>query len=401
MFLDLIDRHGHHAFSSRRTQTLEGFMRTYRSPLHKRLLTGILGAALLAACGDAEPEAEVARSAMTVTTAPVQSRPVTREITVMGTVVAWEEMPLGAEVSGLAITDVLVDEGDAVKRGQLLLKLNDTTLRAQLAQQEATIASARASLTEAQANLRRAEDLLPKGHISGQTADARRAAADTAAAQLALAEASRAETAARLAQTRIVAPDDGYVSARSAVIGQIVSSGTELFRIVRQGRLELDAEVPEAALASVRPGQIATVSAGGVAPTSGTVRDVAPSVDTRSRLGVAHIALPPDSGFRPGMFAQASIALDRDDALVVPQSSVIYRDGGAGVFVVGPDMTVRFTQVITGDRAGAFVEIPKGVKAGDQVALRGAGFLEDGDQVTVARQPETAHPLAGTEPRSK
>ena len=174
-------------------------MRIHRFLLHTRLLTGILAAGLLAACGDAEPDAQVTRSAMTVTTAPVQARPVTREITVMGTVVAWEEMPVGAEVSGLAITDVLVDEGDAVKRGQLLLKLNDTTLRAQLAQQEATIASARASLTEAQANLRRAEDLLPKGHISGQTADARRAAAETAAAQLALAEASRAETASACA----------------------------------------------------------------------------------------------------------------------------------------------------------------------------------------------------------
>lgn len=376
-------------------------MRIHRSLLHTRLLTGILGAAFLVACGDDGPDAQVTRSAMTVTTASVQPKPVNREITVMGTVVAWEEMPLGAEVSGLAITDVLVDEGDAVKRGQLLLKLNDTTLRAQLAQQNASIASARASLTEAQANLRRAEDLLPKGHISGQTADARRAAAATAAAQLALAEASREETAARLQQTRILAPDDGYVSARTAVIGQIVASGSELFRIVRQGRLELDAEVPESALASLRPGQTATVSAGGIPPATGTIRDVAPSVDTRSRLGLAHIALPPESGFRPGMFAQASIALDRDEALVVPQSSVIYRDGGAGVFVVSQDMTVRFTRVTTGDRMGNFVEIPKGLRPGDQVALRGAGFLEDGDQVTIARQPEAAHPLAGTEPRSK
>ncbi|MEN3976765.1 efflux RND transporter periplasmic adaptor subunit [Emcibacter sp. SYSU 3D8] len=339
---------------------------------------------------------------MTITTATVKARPLARTIAVMGTVVAWEEMPVGAEVGGLAITEVLVEEGDEVKRGQVLARLNDSVLRAQLAQHEANIAAARATLTEAQANLRRAEDLLPKGHISGQTADARRAAAGTAAAQLTVAQAARDETLAKLNQTRITSPDDGYISARSAVIGQIVSSGTELFRVVRDSRLELDAQIPETTLASLSPGLTVQVSADGLPVTSGTIRSIAPSVDTRSRLGLAHIALPPKAGFRPGMFAQASIALEQGTALLVPSSAVVYRDGVSGVFVMSKNQEVSFRPVATGDRVGAFVEVSKGVAAGDEVALKGAGFLEDGDKVTLSREPERAElPLAQTEARPK
>ncbi len=372
----------------------------HRSPI--RLFTAALAVALLAACGDGAPHKNETRPAMTITTVTVKSKPMPRAMTVMGTVVAWEEMPVGAEVGGLAITQVMVDEGDAVKRGQVLARLNDTVLRAQLVQQEANIAAAKAQFAEAQSNLRRAEELLPKGHISGQTADARRAAAGTAQAQLTVAEAARDETLARLAQTRITAPDDGYVSARSAVIGQIVNSGDQLFRIVRDGRLELDAEISETALSALAPGLTVQVSAEGIPPAAATVRAVAPSVDVKSRLGLAHIALPPNAGFRPGMFAQASISLHDSAALMVPGSSVVFRDGAAGVFVAAKGNTVSFRKVDTGERYGEWVEIRGGVAAGDQVALKGAGFLEDGDQVIVAREPERHDPpLAKTEPRPK
>lgn len=378
------------------------FMPASHSPLCIRLLATAMGALLLVGCGADEPAGETVKSAMTITTAVVKARPMDRTITVMGTVVAWEEMPVGAELGGLAITDVLVDEGDVVERGQVLARLNDSVLRAQLAQQEANIAAAKAQLAEAQANLRRAEELLPKGHISGQTADARRAAAGTAQAQLTVAQASRDETLARLAQTRITSPDDGYVSARRAVIGQIVNSGDQLFRVVRDGRLELDAEVPETVLATLSPGLMVQVSAEGIEPASATIRAVAPSVDAKSRLGLAHIALPSGAGFRPGMFAQANVALKDSAALMVPASAIVYRDGAAGVFVTASNGTVAFRKVVTGERAGDHVEIASGLAAGDAVALKGAGFLENGDRVVISRDPEgSAPPLAKTEPRAK
>jgi RND family efflux transporter MFP subunit len=235
---------------------------------------------------------------------------------------AWQELPVGSETSGVAVVELLAEEGDAVKHGQLLARLNDRVLVAQLAQQDANVSEARATLTEARANLQRAETLHRQNATSAQSLDARQAAASTAAARLAVAEASKAETAARLAQTRILAPADGYVSSRTVEIGQIVSSGQELFKVVREGRLELDAEVPETGLASVREGQAALVSADGAGEVAATVRAVAPSIDARTRLGIVHLALPPDSGFRPGMFARAEIALGDAPALVVPQGAV-------------------------------------------------------------------------------
>ncbi|MBI1179795.1 MAG: efflux RND transporter periplasmic adaptor subunit [Alphaproteobacteria bacterium] len=363
----------------------------------KRRMIGALAAmALLAACGDGGSQ-EAAQPAMTITAAVAHHKAVQRTVSAVGTVVAWEEMPVGAEVGGLAVTDVLVDEGDAVAKGQLLARLNDDVLQAQLAQQKAGVAAAQARLTEAKANLQRGEELLKRGHISGQAADARRATADTAAADLALARASLAETQAKLAQTRIVSPGDGYVSAKSAVIGQIVSSGTELFRVVRDSRLELDAEIPETVLPRLKPGLTVGVSAEGIAPVQASIRAVAPSVDRNSRLGLAHIALPAGAGFRPGMFAQASIRLDGVEALLVPQAAVVYRDGTAGVFVVGEDSKVSFRRVQTGDRVGDEVEIESGLSAGARVAFKGAGFLEDGDLVTVVRG-SGGEPVASSDP---
>jgi RND family efflux transporter MFP subunit len=348
-----------------------------------RIFAAFAVLALAAGCGEGDSQVE-SKPAMTVTTVTAQQQPIDRTVTASGTVVAWEEMPVGAEIGGLAITDVLVDEGDTVKKGDVLARLNDDVLQAQLVQQKASVEAARATLEEAQANLRRGEELLLKGHLSGQAADSRRANAKTAAAQLQQAEAARAETAARLNQTRITAPDDGYVSGRSAVIGQIVSSGTELFRIVRDSRLELDAEIPESILPRVQAGQTVSVSAQGVPPVEATIRLVSPSVDPQSRLGTAHVALPPESGFRPGMFAQADITLQAVRSTVVPQAAVVYRDGKAGVFVMQQDSTVRFQPVETGERSEELVEVIDGLPSGARIVFKGAGFLEDGDLVTVA-----------------
>jgi RND family efflux transporter MFP subunit len=307
-----------------------------------------------------------------------------RLISTSGTVRAWQQLPIGAETSGVAVTELFVDEGDAVRRGQPLAQLNDRVLRAQMAQQEAAVAEARATSVEAQTNLVRAEEMRRRDATSAQNLDARKAAAATSAARLAVAEATRAETASRLAQMRILAPADGYVSARKIEIGEVVSAGQQLFEIVRDGRLELDAEVPETDLAGLQEGQLARVLTDGGGEIEAHVRAVAPSIDSRTRLGVVHLALPADSGLRPGMYARAEIALGDAPALVVPQSAVVWRDGRAGCFVVDRDGRAVFRAVQTGARVAGAVEIRSGVAAGDRVALAGAGFLEDGDRVHVA-----------------
>ncbi len=351
----------------------------------------ILGLAALGACSgrgedDAAATEPVAGQTVTVTT--VARVDLARTLRVSGTISAWEEVPVGAETGGLVATAVYVDEGSYVRQGQPMVKLNDDVLRAQLAQQEASVKSAEALVAQQNAALERARELRERGYLSQAGLDAAEANQRTAAAQLDAARAARSETATRLDQTNIRAPVSGRVISRNVTRGQIVQPGTELFRVVRDGRLELDAQVPEADLALVRPGMAAVVTSDqSSGPTGGRVRIVTPEVDPRTRLGVARISLTEGSALRSGMFARAEIALGQLPALVVPSEAVIYREGQAGVYVVGRDSTVRFVQVRTGAREGSNVAIDSGLSEGQRVVVKGAGFLGDGDRVTVAPAP--------------
>ncbi len=335
----------------------------------------------LAACGEKEAPAQKPALTVSVTTAVMQ--PLARKVDASGTVTAWEEVPVAAETGGLTAVSVLVDEGAVARPGQTLVKLNDALLAAQLRQQDAQVASARATLAQADANLSRARELRSRGYLAQAGLDARVAEQGTAAAGLAAAQASRAETATRLDQTNIRAPVGGLIISRSVVKGQIVQPGTELFRLVRDGRLELDAQVPETQLGQVRAGMPAVVSASEAGSVAGTVRIVTPEVSADTRLGVARIALSSAQGFRPGMFATGSIDVGEQAALTVPQASVVFRDNKAGVFVIDQANHARFRPVKTGARSGQRVELLSGIEAGQRVAVQGAGFLAEGDLVRV------------------
>lgn len=321
-------------------------------------------------------------AALTVTAATVGMRPLETAILATGTVVAWEELPVAAEVSGLAITEVLVDEGDRVKRGQLLVRLNDIQLQAQIEQQKASISEAQANFEVAQAEWRRGEDLVARKVISEQNAEVRAAAAKTAAARLVVVRAGLVRLNAQLAQTGILAPADGYISKRSAVLGQVVQTGAELLRIVRDGRLEVDAKVPESDLFAIAPEQPARVTDPAGRAIGAQVRAIAPIVDPRTRLGIVHVVLPAESELKPGMFARVEIMPERGAALAVPQSALVWRSGQNGVFTIR-DGTVSFRPVKTGLRRDGWVQITDGLAQGDQVAVAGAGFLKDGDRVRV------------------
>src|SRR5690606_9843780 len=220
---------------------------------------------------------------------------------------AWEEVPVGAETGGLTATAVYVDEGRYVQQGAPLVQLNDALLKAQLRQQQAAVQTAEANAARDDAALARAEELKERGFLSQASLDTALANQRSSQANLSAARAALAETQTRLSQATIRAPVSGLVISRSVTRGQIVSPGTELFRIVRDGRLELDAQVPETDLGFVRSGQSAVVASDQVGETTGTVRIVTPEVDPQTRLGVARISLAGGSGFRPGMFARARI----------------------------------------------------------------------------------------------
>lgn len=335
-------------------------------------------------------------SILTVTTTKVAEQTVSRSMLVTGSLAAWDELPIGTQTSGLAIVEVLVDEGDAVKAGQLLARFDDSVLRADLASREASLREAEALAAEADANIRRAEDLARTGAISTRDLDARRSTALTTKARVRVAEAARDQAAVRLKQTEVRSPTDGTVSLRNARLGAVMSAGgTELFRIIRDDRVELVAEVPEIDLRPMQVGQPAELSLTDSQgkPFVGTVRLISPVVDVKTRIGTVKIAVPHDPQLRPGMFVSAHVTTGTQQAPVVPEAALVYRDARTYVIVASPETAanghrkVEAREVDVASRADGRAAITKGLKAGEDVVLTGAGYLKDGEEVIVTAAP--------------
>jgi HlyD family secretion protein len=335
-------------------------------------------------------------SILTVTTTKVAEQTVSRSMLVTGSLAAWDELPIGTQTSGLAIVDVLVDEGDPVKAGQLLARFDDSVLRADLASREASLHEAEALAAEADANIRRAEDLARTGAISTRDLDARRSTALTTKARVRVAAAARDQAAVRLKQTEVRSPTDGTVSHRNARLGAVMSAGgTELFRIIRDDRVELVAEVPEIDLRSMQVGQPAELSMTDSQgkPFTGNVRLISPVVDVKTRIGTVKIAVPHDPQLRPGMFVSARVTTGTQQAPVVPEAALVYRDARTYVIVASPDAAanghrkVEAREVDIASRADGRAAVFKGLKAGEEVVLTGAGYLKDGEEVIVTAIP--------------
>jgi HlyD family secretion protein len=324
--------------------------------------------------------ADEARPALTVSVAHVQEQHLGGVVTATGTVVAWREMPIGSEAGGLAVVEVAADEGDWVVKGQVLARLNRRVLMAQIVQQRAAISEASATLENAKSDARRAHGV-SSGVISQQTIDQRDTLVKTATAKLAGARALLLEYSAKLAQTAILAPTDGRVAKRSATLGQVVQVGTELFRLIENGRIEADALVPEADLLRIKEQQVVRVIGPDGKTSEGKVRLVAPTVDAKTRLGTVHVELPATTDLKTGMFVRAEIETEGITALAVPQRALIWRDGKAAVFSVGDDGTVSLRAITMGRKTSSLVEVLEGVVAGERIVVDGAGLLNDGDRV--------------------
>ncbi|MFC0676378.1 efflux RND transporter periplasmic adaptor subunit [Lysobacter korlensis] len=344
--------------------------------------------AALAACGkDAqEPAADAAPSSLAVTLQPARMQELERAIAVSGPVTAWEEMQLGVEVGGLRVTDLHVDVGERVRKGELLLELDARTIASELAQARAAHAEAAAAVELAQANLRRAEKLAAEQLISAASLDELRAARTQAQARQATARAALDASQLRMDFTRLRAPDDGIVSKRLVEPGQVVAAGSELLRLIRDGRLEWQAELAADELARVSVGDPVALEAPGGAVAEGRVRAVSPGVDAETRTGTIYADLPDPEGLQVGQFVPGRIATGAGRALTVPAAAVVERDGYPYVFIVGSDGVAKRLRVRIGTRAGDAVEILDGLKPGTPVVVRGAGFLGDGDRVRVVAE---------------
>ncbi len=334
--------------------------------------------------------AQAQSAAMTVMASSVKNAPVTRSIAATGSVVAWREIPVGAEGTGLAVTEIAVDEGDRVVKGQILARLNQDRIKAEMLKQEAAIGELEASLASAKSDATRVRSVA-SGVISVQAVEQRETQVKTTAAKLKAAQAQLLEIETRRRQTEIVAPAAGMIASRAVTIGQVVQSGTEVFRLIQDARVEVDARVPESDLLAAAVGQSAKIFGPSGRSEQGIVRIISPIVDPKTRLGTVRIALSGDSQLKPGMFARVEISVEHKIALTVPLKAVVWHDAKAHVFEVGPGNLVSLTEIKIGHGTADNVEVLQGLDAGDRIVTQGAGLLSDGDVVAV----ETASMRAG------
>lgn len=326
-----------------------------------------------------------------------------RSVRVAGTLVARDEVSIGTALQDQRLAAIHADEGDAVAAGQVLARLETAGLEAQMRQSQAAVARARAAIAqqaaihaEARASLLRMAPLGRSGAVSEQQIDERRAQEGAAAAGLDAARAEYDQARAQLAEARtqlgkadIRSPAAGIISERGARIGAL--SGSEpLFRLIRDGQVELDGEVPEHDLPWVSSGLPVRVDVAGIAmPVAGRVRLVAPKVDASTRLGRVRIALEPHPDLRAGAYASTRVEVDRPTiAVVVPQRAVsIDAQGVASVMLIGDGGRVTRRVIGAGRRSGDAVEVTSGLKAGDRVVAGASAFVRDGDEVRIARMP--------------
>ncbi|NHZ32219.1 efflux RND transporter periplasmic adaptor subunit [Massilia sp. CCM 8692] len=334
------------------------------------------------------------KPALTVTTTRPSPASLAIKLGANGNVAAWQEAVIGSESGGLRLTDVKVNVGDVVKKGQVLAVFSADSVNADVAQARAGLLEAEANAAEAVANAARARTLENSGALSGQQISQYKTAEQTARARIASAKAALSSQQLRLKYTQVVAPDDGVISARTATVGSVVGVGTELFRMIRQGRLEWRAEVTAAELARIKPGTSAVVKAANGSELTGKVRMIAPTIDPQTRSALVYVDLPQSAGanapFKAGMFASGQFELGTSDAMTVPQQSVVVRDGFSYVFRLNQDGRVSQLKVQAGRRLGERIEVTKGLTADSLVVVSGAGFLNEGDLVRNVAAPAAA-----------
>lgn len=386
----------------------------------------LLASAPTRAAGD-DKEATAPRPALTVTTTQPTRSSVGLRLPANGNIAAWQEAVIGAESNGLRLTDVRVNVGDVVRAGQVLATFAPETVQADVAQSRASLLEAQANAAEAAANAERARTLTASGALSQQQIQQYATASQTAQARVEAAQAVLNAQQLRIRHTQVLAPDAGVISARTATVGSVVASGTELFRMVRKGRLEWRAEVTSTELARIVPGTKVRVTAASGAQVDGTVRMIAPTVDPQTRNALVYVDLPAMAGaagpagatgatgatsvtaggsgaILAGMFARGEFLLGARDVLTVPQTAVVVRDGFSSVFEIGEGSRVTMRRVQTGQRVGERVEIASGLQAGVQVVERGGAFLNDGDLVRVQAAPpagSASSPAAAPAPQAQ
>jgi HlyD family secretion protein len=321
-------------------------------------------------------------ASMTVTTTAVRSAEIVRNVPATGSIYPWQEVIIAPEVGGYRVAEVLVDVGTKVSKGQALVRLSGDMLRADLDSRRAAYRSAQAAEANAASALRRGQQVSSSGALSA--ADLDRLEAENIGAQ-ARVETARADLRTSELRTRygtVTAPDAGTITSRTVSVGQIAQAGQEMLRMLRQNRVEWRAEVPESQLSRIKVGQTAAVTAVDGTVLMGKVRAVAPTVQTSNRTGLVYVDITGGEA-RPGMFARGALEAGKGPALLLPIASIVMQDGYSYVFVLKDKNIVERRRVQQVGVQGQEMEVSDGVAAGETIAVKGAGFLKDGDTVRV------------------
>jgi HlyD family secretion protein len=341
----------------------------------------------------AEPAASADAAGQVVSVARAEVRSFTRHVPLSGEARPKRDIRVFAPVSGVRILELLVEQGDYVKAGQPLARLDTTLVRAQGAAAEAAVAEARANQIRAADAFKRADSIKDSGALSKEQLEQREAEAKATAARLAAQEAQLAEWRARMQGGYVRAPAAGLVIERPAQLGTLVD-GQSLFRIAGDNQMEVAAEVAESDMLTLVVGQSATMTLADGSPIQATLRRPPAAIDSRSRTGTALFDLPKDPKLRSGMFLRGQADLPAQDQLAVPQAAIVYEGAAAFVFVIDAKNIARRTKIAAGDRDGELVAVKEGLAPGARIAIGGAAFLQDGDLVRPVDRDAKAKPMS-------
>jgi RND family efflux transporter MFP subunit len=321
--------------------------------------------------------------ALTVTTAQVVAKELSTLVRGIGIIQPRREIKIYPEVSGGRIVDTAVEVGEVISMGQVIAKLDSRSLRNGLERATAAVEAAIQEEGAAEAAIDRARRLASNGAVSKESVETLEASASRSKSTLLDAQAQKRDAEMELAKSEVVATVAGTVMSVDQRQGEVAQAGAALVTIAVDGEFEAVALVPERWIAELAPGNVVAVSFEGGERTTGTVRLVDPSVDPETHMGKVYVSLPRRAGIKKGMFVRVSVETAVKQALWVPAKSVAWRTDGAKVFLFA-DGVVREIPVKAGEEADGLVPVDGGLVAGELVVVAGAGFLYDGDRVSVA-----------------
>lgn len=336
----------------------------------------------LASAAKAEPAAPLRQ--VTVLRAKTENWP--ERLEASGNVMPWHESRIGTEVSGLRLASVLVNEGDLVKKGQVLARFDTASVETDLDVANAQRVEAEAVLAQATATLERANRLAPSGGVSRQELTLYETQKHTAEARLNAARAQVKRQQIKMELATVNAPDDGLISSATALEGSIVQGGSELFRLIRQGRLEWRAEVRGDMLLKLAAGQEVVIHSPLGNDIKGRVRRVSPTIDIATRNGYVYVDLPAGSDMKSGLNVSGSFNLGKSKALVIPASALLRQGSQSQVLAVDADGKIEMLAVTTGRTRDDWVEILSGLDEQTPIVARNLKGLKDGDLVAQANK---------------